>query len=284
MADASPLPYLISGLVGVSVGAATFALRERYRQSIDSIERDLRDKLRSLRVSTQKLRTYLHAWTGLIVLVVVGLAVALNSVAFALLAAAILTCAPWYIIRRMAQIRRAKIESQLADSMVTFSSAVKAGLSIPQALDILANQCPRPASDEFKQIVGEYEMGKPLERTLLEAKARLKSENFALFAAALLASRKSGGKLNETVDRIAHSVLELERLERKLMVETADARRSAVYMALVPAVILVVYYFVDPVNTIMLFTTLPGQIILSAAIAMDLVAYVWAQAILRPDF
>ena len=250
---------------------------------VDAIERDLREKLRSLRVSTLSLRTYLYAWTGLIVLVVLGLAAALHSIAFAILAAAILSYAPWYIIRRMAQIRRAKIESQLADSMVTFSSAVKAGLSIPQALDILANQCPRPASDEFKQIVGEYEMGKPVERTLLEAKARLKSENFALFSAALLASRKSGGKLNETVDRIARSVLELERLERKLMVETAHARRSAVYMALVPPVILGVYYFVDQTNTIMLFTTLPGQIILSTAIALDLVAYVWAQSILRPD-
>ncbi|HZZ73393.1 MAG TPA: type II secretion system F family protein [Pirellulales bacterium] len=281
--DSTTGPLLISGITGVSVAAATFAVRDRYRQLVDSVERDLRDKMRSLRVPSQNLRRILHAWTVLILLVFLGLAVVLHSGAFAILAASILICAPWYVIRRMAQIRRAQIESQLADSMVTFSSAVKAGLSIPQALDILATQCPRPASDEFKQIVGEYQMGKPLERTLLEAKERLKSENFALFAAALLASRKSGGKLNETVDRIAHSVLELERLERKLMVETAQARRSAVYMALVPAVILVVYYFVDPVNTIMLFTTLPGQIILSAAIALDLVAYVWAQAILRPD-
>ena len=74
-------------------------------------------------------------------------------------------------------------------------------------------------------------MGKPLEQTLVEAKQRLRSENFALFAAALMASHESGGRLNETVERIAQSVLELQRLERKVLSETAQARKSAVYMA-----------------------------------------------------
>ena len=280
---ADPQILINSGLVGAGVGLAALAGREYYFRGLDYVERDLQEKLRSLRMATQNLRIYLVAWTATIALVVVGLGYALDSVSFAILASIMLACAPWYIIRRLAATRKQKIEAQLADAMVTFSSAIKAGLSLAQALDILAGQCPRPVSEEFKQIVGEYQMGKPLERTLLEAKARLRSENFSLFAAALLASRKSGGRLNETVDRIAHSVLELQRLERKVMVETAQARRSAIYMAMVPGLILVVYYFVDPMNTIMLFTTLPGQILLSSAIALDVIAYVWAHAILRPD-
>jgi len=280
--DDTPI-LLVCLFTGAAVAALVFALRHDYGRGIDYVERDLHDKLRSLRMDTSKLRAYLHLWVGLIAVIFFTLAILYHNVPFALVAIALLSCAPWYIIRRMAFKRRNKIEEQLADLMVTFSSAIKAGLSIPQALDILANQAPRPASDEFRQITAEYQMGKPLERTLTEAKTRLRSENFALFAAALLASRKSGGKLNETVDRIAHSVLELQRLERKVMVETAQARRSSLYMVLVPAVILFGYYFVDPVNTTLLFTTLPGQILLSIAIVLDVVAYVWSQAILRPE-
>ena len=41
-------------------------------------------------------------------------------------------------------------------------------------------------------------------------------------------------------------MLELQRLERKVLAETAQARKSAVYMAIAPAFILVAYYFVDP--------------------------------------
>ena len=62
----------------------------------------------------------------------------------------------------------------------------------------------------------------------------MQSENFALLAATLLASHESGGRLNEIVERIAQSVRELQRLERKIMAETAQARTSAVYMALAP--------------------------------------------------
>ena len=83
---------------------------------------------------------------------------------------------------------------------------------------MLAVECPVPIKQEFAQLVGEYKLGKPLERTLEEGKERLRSENFVLFAAALLASRESGGRLNETVERISKSILEIQRLERKVVV------------------------------------------------------------------
>jgi tight adherence protein B len=195
----------------------------------------------------------------------------------------ILACVPWYIVRRLAERRRQQLDDQLADAMVSFSNGVRAGLSIPQAMDILAQQSPRPVRDEFRQIVAEFNMGKPLEQTLVEAKERLRSENFSLFAAALLASRRSGGKLNETVERIARSVLEMQRLERRIASETAQARKSAVYMAIAPPLILVVYYFVDPLNTAALFTTFFGQALLSLALVLNVMAYVWARFILTPD-
>ena len=133
-------------------------------------------------------------------------------------------------------------------------------------------------------MVGEYQMGKPMQRCLAEARDRLRSENFALFAAAMEASRESGGRLNETVDRIAHSVRELQRLERKILSETAQARASAFYMALAPAAVLAVYYFViDPENTARLFTTVWGQILLCMALVLNVVAYLWARAILASD-
>ena len=183
----------------------------------------------------------------------------------------------------MAARHRHKVEDQLADAMVMLANSVRAGLSLAQSLEILAAQCPKPINAEFHQIVAEYNLGKPLERTLVEAKQRLQSENFALFAAALLASHESGGRLNETVERIAQSVLELQRLDRKVMSETAQARKSAIYMALAPPVILVVYYFVDQDNTTLLFTQTVGHIVLAAALTLNVIAYFWARRILSPD-
>jgi len=278
-----PVVWLACVLVGLAVAALGYACRDGLEKVLGAVEKDLSEKLRRLRAPTRNLRRYLVVWAATTAAVFLGLWLGVNSLVFALLATVFLLVAPWYLLRRMAQRHRQKIEDQMADSMVTLANAVRAGLSLAQSMEILAAQCPKPINAEFHQIVAEYKLGKPLDRTLTEAKERLKSENFALFAAALLASHESGGRLNETVERIAQSVLEMQRLERKILSETAQARKSAVYMALVPLVILVAYFFVDPVNTTALFVTTIGQVLLSLALVLNVVAYLWARVILNPD-
>ncbi len=278
-------PLIVSGiaLVGSAVGLLAWSADEYYQQGLELVERDLKEKLRRLRMSTKRLRKWLVAWTVAVLATLVAFILA-GAISLGILFAVLMCCGPWYVIRRMAEKRQQQIEDQLADAMVSLSSAIRAGLSLGQSLQILADQCPKPISQEFQQMVGEYQMGKPLERVLQEAKERLKSENFALFAAAMEASRQSGGRLNETVERIAHSVLELQRLERKIISETAEARTSSLYMALAPVAVLAMYYFfLDPTNTERLFTTVPGQLMLCASLVLNILSYVWARAILNSD-
>jgi tight adherence protein B len=271
-------------LLGAAVAIAAYAGNDYFQQGLAYVEDDLRDKLRRLRINTRSLHKWVIAWSIALLVALLGFTFALDSLPFGILSTSVLAFVPWYLVKRMAERRRLRIEDQLADAMVSMSSAIKAGLSLGQALEILADQCPRPICEEFRQMYGEYQMGKPLERVLLETRDRLKSENFALFAAAMQASRESGGRLNETVERIAHSVMELQRLERKIVSETAQARTSAVYMALAPLAVLVMYYFfIDPENTERLFVTVPGQIILCASLVFNLVAYLWARQILNSD-
>jgi tight adherence protein B len=271
-------------LVGVSTGLLAWFGAGYYFVGLDLLEKSLREKLRRLRIGTKKLRGWLVAWSILVLVTLLGLWLAVDALIFGITFSVLFAALPWYVIRRLDEARRQKIEDQLADAMVTLASAIKAGLSLGQALEILSEQCPRPIRDEFRQMVGEYQMGKPLDRVLDETRERLRSENFALFSAAMQASRESGGKLNETVERIAHSVLELQRLERKIKSETAQARASAVYMAMAPFAVLLMYYlFIDPVNTERLFVTVPGQILLSISILLNVIAYLWARKILAAD-
>ena len=275
--------HLASLAMGLAVAIAVYAYRDAFAAAFDAVEKDLADKLRRLRASTRRLRSYLVVWLVVIAAGFTGFWFLLDNLVFAVLLSVFLTAMPWYLLRRMAQRHKQKIEDQLADAMVTLANAVRAGLSLSQALEILATQCPKPINAEFHQIVAEYNLGKPLEQTLTGAKDRLRSENFALFAAAMLASRESGGRLNQTVERIAQSVVELQRLERKVTTETAQARKSAVYMALAPAFILAAYWFVDPLNTALLFTTTFGHLILATAVVLNVIAYLWARRILSPD-
>jgi tight adherence protein B len=278
------LAFIGSVLIGAAFGLGLYSGRSLLARAFAFIESDFRDKLRRMRQPTKNLRTLLVCWLGAVVGVSLVMWVGLGLPVLGGLTAVVLFCLPWYLLRRRAEQRKERIEDQLADAMVSLSSAVRAGLSLPQAMEILSRQCPPPINQEFQQLYGEYQMGKTLEVCLKEAKARLESENFALFAAAVEASRQSGGRLNETVERIAHSVRELQRLERKVQSETAHARKSAVYMALAPIFILALYYFaVDAESTARLFTEVPGQILLAVAALLNIIAYFWARKILSPE-
>lgn len=278
------LAWLGSLLIGLAACAGAWGLVTSDGSWLDALEKNWADQLRRLRVSTTRLRIYLLIWLGIVTTVAVIVWVGFGTPLFAVVAAAVLLAVPWLLIRRMARIRKERIEDQLADAMVSLSSAIRAGLSLPQALEVLATQCPRPIREEFQQIHGEYQLGKTMDVCLKEARDRLQSEHFALFAAAMEASRQSGGRLNEVVERIAVSVRELHRLERKILAETAESRRSALYMSLAPGVILAMYWaFLDPESVERLFTQTPGQLVLVAAALLNVVAWLWAQRILDAD-
>lgn len=278
------LLWVASLLFGVAAACGSWGLLSSEGGWLNSFEAQWGRQLRQMRMSTVRLRVYLYVWLGITASVGVLLWVGYGAPLFAVAAVVGLLCVPWLVISRLAQSRRALIEDQLADAMVSLSSAIRAGLSLPQALDVLATQCPRPIRDEFQQIHGEYQLGKTLDVCLREARERLRSEHFALFAAAMEASRQSGGRLNEVVERIAVSVRELHRLERKILSETAQSRRSALYMSLAPAVILFIYWaFLDSGSVERLFAELPGQLVLLAAIFLNVLAYIWAQRILDAD-
>lgn len=273
-----------SVLIGVALAMCAYAGSDYFTRAFGFVESDFSDKLRRMRVRPRNLRAILVCWLAVTGAVSIVMWIVLGLPVIGLLVGCVIFCLPWYILRRMAEKRKEQIEDQLADSMVSLSSAIRAGLSLAQSMEILAKQSPAPICQEFQQIYGEYQMGKTLETCLVEAKARLQSENFSLFAAAMDASRQSGGRLNETIERIAHSVRELQRLERKIRAETAQARTSAVYMAMAPGAILLLYYFgFDPESTSKLFTEVPGQLMLSIAAILNIVAYFWARRILNPE-
>ena len=196
----------LSTLMGLAAGVASWSSRGWVGRVIDFIESDVQKKLKAMRIVSPRLRLYLSSWIYLMVIALAGLWFGYGNPIFAIVAVTIMGPLPWYLLRRMAERRRLQIEDQLAGSMTTLAGAIRAGLSLAQALEILAEQSPQPIRLEFQHMVGQYSMGKTLQETLLEAKQRLQSENFSMFAAAMLASRESGGKLNETVERIAESV------------------------------------------------------------------------------
>ena len=202
----------------------------------------------------------------------------------ALLAGAVLGAAvPMLTLRYLRRHRMAKLEDQLVDAVQALSSGVRAGLNMVQAFELVAQNLPAPVSQEFAHLLREYEYGVPIESAMGNAAARLDLANYRLLFSALQTHRQRGGDLGVTLDRIAESIREIQRLEKRVETLTAQGRAAARWMACITPIILVILYFIDPLGVTMLFTDDVGRMMLAAIVVMNVVGFVWIKRIVTID-
>jgi len=190
---------------------------------------------------------------------------------------------PMVTLRVCRRRRMSKLEDQLVDGVQSLASGVRAGLNLLQAIELVAKNLRPPISQEFAHLLREYEYGIPVESAMANAAERIGSSNYRLLFSALQTHRERGGDLGETLDRIAESIREIQRLEKRVQTLTAQGRAAARYMGLMPALILVILYQIDPYGTRLLFVDDMGKIILAVIVAMNVIGFLWIRQIVSID-
>jgi tight adherence protein B len=178
-----------------------------------------------------------------------------------------------------------KLEEQLVPSVQTLASGVRAGLNLVQAMELVAREGPEPIRNEFVHLLREYEFGMGLEDTMHNAIERIGSSDFRLLFSALLTHRQRGGDLGETLDRIAESLREIQRLEGQVIALTAQGRATARFMGAMPVLMLLAMYFLfgaaEGVSA--MFTTGLGKVMLLGMLVLNVSGFLWIRKIMQVD-
>lgn len=190
---------------------------------------------------------------------------------------------PHLIIKHLETKRRQKLEVQLVDGLTTLASGVRAGLNLIQSMTLLVENHKGVIQQEFSQILREYEMGMDLNQAMRAASNRIGSSLYRLTFTAIEMHRVRGGDSGESMDRIAESIRDIQRLEGKLDAITAQGRAQANFMAIMPIVIIVIMFFLLPEQTSLLFTHPYGRLMLVAVGGMIAGGYVWIRNIMQVD-
>ncbi len=227
----------------------------------------------------------LAVWTTLTAAGVVGLfaALLLESPLTGVVLGGLALAFPPVVFRHLQQKRRAKLEAQLTDGLVTLSSGTRAGLNLVQSLELLHKNSLPPIQQEVGQILREYQMGLDLNRAMRNASDRIGSHLYRLTFTAIEMHRMRGGDSAESMDRIAESVREIERLEGKLDALTAQGRLQAVFMVVTVPVIIGIYWLIEPELVEELLFTGTGRVLLLIVVGMIAVGFVWIRKILAVD-
>jgi len=219
---------------------------------------------------------------GVIVFALLGLVLTENIVG-ALIGGAIAWFLPTLVIRHLEQKRRERLENQLVDGVTTLASGVRAGLNLIQAFEMLAQNMTGPMREEFEQLIREYQMGVDVNQAMMNAADRIGLPNYRLLFVSLAMHRRRGGDVGESLDRIADSIREIQRLEGRLDALTAQGRAQASMMAGVSLVILLILYSIDPTGVNRLMVEPMGRVLLLVVGALMLAGFVWIRRIMAVD-
>ncbi|RPI61639.1 MAG: hypothetical protein EHM48_05325 [Planctomycetaceae bacterium] len=207
----------------------------------------------------------------------------LDNIAGFLLGGAIGVFVPGMVLKLMRIRRLKKLEDQLVGGVTTLVSGVRAGLNLVQAMELVARDGPVPLSQEFAHLLREYEYGIPLDEAMSNCADRIGSGDFRLLFSALQTHRERGGDLGETLDRIAESIREIQRLEKRVESLTAQGRATARWLGAMPIVIGTIYYFIDSPAVLALFQQGLGNLILAAIVVLNILGFLWIKKVVAID-
>ena len=81
---------------------------------------------------------------------------------------------------------------------------------------------------------------------MLNLAARVPIQDVRIIVTAILVQKESGGNMAEVLDNVATIIRERFRLKREIRTRTAQGRLTGWILALLPVVLGVVMYFVNP--------------------------------------
>jgi tight adherence protein B len=200
-----------------------------------------------------------------------------------ILGALIGVCVPLFVIQQLGKRRRAKLEMQLLDALITLANGMRAGLNLGQAMALVEKHGEKPVSQEFGLIIREIDHGTSVDVALDNASRRLRSHNYRLLFSAMKTTRTRGGNMPVTLDRLGESLRNIVALEEKVKAQTAQGRTSAVVMGIMPAVILGIYYLIDSHGVSLLFTEPIGQGMLAVSLMINIAGFLWIRKIVAFD-
>lgn len=185
-----------------------------------------------------------------------------------------------YLVRCRAR-RLRKLEAQLPEATDLLARALRAGHSFPSALDMAGSELPPPIASEFALTFSEINYGVPMGDALAAFGRRVPIEDLRFLVIAVLIQRESGGNLAEILDNIGSLIRKRLQLLDKIRVLSAEGRLSGWILSLLPPVLGVVIYFLNPMLVSSLWTHPLGIKMLWAAIVMTCLGMLWIRKLVR---
>lgn len=184
-----------------------------------------------------------------------------------------------YLTLREERLWKETILIQFRDFLNVISSSLKAGYSLPIAIEKSEDDLRRlhevsRTQPMIKEIqIMKSQMNSGIEAVLENFNQRVPIEEVGLFVSSVLIVERKGGNVNEIVSNVSDIIVDKIEIKRNIETITSGKKFEANLLTILPVVISVVLYLSSPTYYDPLTDTIFGQILLLISLVLIIINY-----------
>ena len=202
---------------------------------------------------------------------------------FAVAGAIVGFMAPRFYLNLAERRRRKKFDTQLHQALPMISGAMKAGMSLMQAMERVTREMGPPIRQEFAHALQENQVGKPIIHALHDMKRRIRSDDLSVTVNAIGISQQTGGVLSDLLVKLADMIRTRNRIRGKINSMSATGRLQGIVMVFMPWVMGLAMFILEPVMMRRMFTNPLGQITLVGIAGLEFVGWLVIRRLVAID-
>jgi tight adherence protein B len=180
---------------------------------------------------------------------------------------------PFVLVWFKRKSRLHKFEEIFPDTLEFISRSMRAGHAFSVSLEMIHREFPEPISGEFRRTFEEHNLGLPIEVALEKFAQRVPSLDVHFFVSAVMLQKRTGGNLAEILDKLAYVIRERFKLRGRIRAVSAHGRMTATALSCIPIAVAVLMFYTNPDYVKFFFTDDIGNIMLGAAVFLQIVGY-----------
>lgn len=188
---------------------------------------------------------------------------------------------PRIIVNVTKSRRLGRFNDQLGDAINLIVNSLRAGFSMPIAMETVANNMPPPISEEFHRVVLETGLGISLENALNNMLRRVPSQDLDLLVTAVSVQHEVGGNLAEILDTISFTIRERVRIQGEIKTLTAQGEFTGYLLSSLPFILTVVISLMSRDYMAPMFTTPCGWIMFGVAFIIIVLGFIIIRRIIK---
>lgn len=171
----------------------------------------------------------------------------------------VLGAAPYVFLLQKRNMRFRRFTSLLPAAIDLMSRSLRAGQSLPAALELVAQEVEDPVGSEFRRATDEQNFGLPFRESMLNLSRRVPVADLQFLITAILVQKETGGNLAILLDKTSTVIRERVRVEGQLRIRSAQGRITGWILCALPFAMYFVMNIVSPGYGKILFEDPRGQ-------------------------